>query len=182
MFFASSLTLSYTSFAFPKASSRTFWALSMIDFPDFSMFWNTSASVMTRADANGNNGTTREKRILWNGELYRRMQNGRRKKMKCPAQRLNVRQVDYNTTAWRWYWRGGFDHVTREYADDTTDEEVSIRYTFMNTTKRANTYSRQFYKTLSRHCDSSCSITEAARLQLYAYTQRGGASNDDVCG
>jgi hypothetical protein len=36
----------------------------MTDFPDFSMFWKTSASVMTRADANGNSGTTREKRML----------------------------------------------------------------------------------------------------------------------
>jgi hypothetical protein len=36
----------------------------MIDLPDFSMFWKTSASVMTRADASGSSGTTREKRML----------------------------------------------------------------------------------------------------------------------
>jgi hypothetical protein len=36
----------------------------MVDLPDFSMFWKTSASVMTRADASGSSGTTREKRML----------------------------------------------------------------------------------------------------------------------
>jgi hypothetical protein len=36
----------------------------MIDLPDFSMFWKISASVMTRADASGSSGTTREKRML----------------------------------------------------------------------------------------------------------------------
>jgi hypothetical protein len=82
--------------------------------------------------------------------------------MKCATLQLNVRQVDYNTTAWRWYWRGGFDHVTREYADDTTDEEVGIRNTFANTTKRGRAYSRQCYKTFNGHCDSPCSIPDSA--------------------
>jgi hypothetical protein len=35
-----------------------------MDLPDFSMFWKTSASVITRADARGSSGTTRENRIL----------------------------------------------------------------------------------------------------------------------
>jgi hypothetical protein len=38
----------------------------MIDFPAFSilMFWKTSGSVMTKADAKGKSGTTLDKRMV----------------------------------------------------------------------------------------------------------------------